>query len=180
MLRSIGSVIDSYCLSGSGVSPYPLGILNMPRNTAGQRDVGKLQPAVAFGGPASWAEIVSFVTALESTDVENDQTFGWIVSPATKGKWSTAPKIAGYPDYLYQDGRVGDAPLRATNNLSATHQVVFARWSDVVIGLWPLSIMTDPYSQATSANTRIFLDVFMDVAELHGPAVAIGIDSGAQ
>jgi hypothetical protein len=100
--------------------------------------------------------------------------------PATKGKWSTAPKIAGYPAYLYQDGKVGDHPLRASNNLSATNQVVFARWSDVVIGLWPLSLLSDPYTLGTTANVRIFADVFMDVGVLRGPAVCISADSGAQ
>ncbi len=180
MLRSIGSTIDGYCLSGSGVAPYPLGILNMPKNTAGQRDVGKLQPAITFGGPASWTELVSFVGAVEGTDVADDGTMGWIVSPAVKQKWSVAVKLATFPSFLYENGKVGDHPLRASNNLSATNQCVFARWSDVVIGLWPLSILVDPTSQAMSANTRLFMDVFCDVAVLRGPAVAISADSGAQ
>ncbi len=180
MLRSIGSVIDSYCLTGSGVAPYPVGILNMPKNTAGQRDVGKLQPAITFGGAASWTELVSFVGAVEGTDVADDGTMGWIVSPATKQKWSTAVKVATFPSFLYENGKVGDHPLRASNNLSATNQCVFARWSDVIVALWPLSILVDPTSQALSANTRIFLDVFCDVAVLRGPAVAISADSGAQ
>ncbi len=180
MLRAIGSTIDGYCLSGSGVSPQPLGILNMPKNTAGQRDVGKLQPAITFGGPASWLELVSFVGAVEGTDVAEDGSMGWITSALTKQKWSTAPKLAGYPSFLYENGKVGDHPLRASNNLSATNQCIFARWSDVIVALWPLSILVDPFALATSANVRIFMDVFMDVGVLRGPAVAISADSGAQ
>jgi hypothetical protein len=180
MLRSIGSIIDAYVLTGSGVSPYPLGILSMPKNTIGQRDVGKLQPAIALGGPASWTELVGFVGAVEGTDVADDGTMGWIVSPATKQKWSLSAKVATFPEFLYEDGKVGDHPLRASNNLSTTNQVIFARWSDVIIGLWPLSILTDPFALGTTANVRIFMDVFMDVGVLHGPAVCISADSGAQ
>ena len=160
MLRSIGSVIDGYVLSGTGVSPQPLGILNMPRNTIGQRDLGKLQPAIAFGGAATWAEVNSFPAAVEGTDVADDGTFGWIVSPSTKYKWANAPKIAGFPSYLYADGKVGDFPLRASNNLASTHQTVFARFSDVIVALWPLAILVDPLAQAMNANTRIFYGCF--------------------
>jgi hypothetical protein len=180
MLRSIGSVIDLYCLAGTGVAPQPLGILSMPRNTAGLRDLGKLQPAIAFGGPATWTELVSFVGALEGTDIADDGTMGWITSPATKQKWSSSAKVAGYPAFLYENGRVGDHPLRASNNLSATHQCVFGRWSDLCIGLWPLSVLVDPISQALNANTRIFLDIFLDVSVLHGPGICCSADSAAQ
>jgi hypothetical protein len=180
MLRSIGSVIDGYVLTGTGVSPQPLGILNMPRNSIGGRDLGKLQPAIAFGGSATWAEVNSFPASVEGTDVADDGTFGWIVSPATKYKWAGAPKIAGFPSYLYEGGKVGDFPLRASNNLASTHQVVFGRWSDVVVALWPLAILVDPFVLAMSANTRIFMDIFMDIGVLTGPGVCVSADAGNQ
>jgi hypothetical protein len=180
MLRAIGSAIDLYCLAGTGVAPLPLGVLSMPRNTAGNRDLGKLQPAIAFGGPATWTELVSFVGALEGTDIADDGTMAWITSPATKQKWSTTAKVAGYPAFLYESGRVGDHPLRASNNLSASHQCVFGRRSDLCIGLWPLSVLVDPISQSMNANTRIFLDIFMDVSVLHGPGICCSADAANQ
>jgi hypothetical protein len=146
MLRSIGSVIDQYALVGSGVGQYPFGILNVTQNSGGGRDLGKIQPAVTFGGTASWANVCAFPGVVESTDIQDDGTFGWIVSPATKQKWSTTPKITAEPHYLYENGKVGDNPLRASNNLASTNQAIFARWSDVVIGLWPLSVLVDPFT----------------------------------
>jgi len=70
--------------------------------------------------------------------------------------------------------------VRSATKTSATNQVVFARWSDVILALWPLSILTDPFSQAMNANVRIFLDIFCDVGVLRGPAVICSADSGAQ
>jgi hypothetical protein len=179
MLRSIGSAIDGFALSGTGAAGQPLGILNWPRNTPGQRDLGKTQPSIAFGGPVTWLEVNSFPASVEGTDIPDDGSFGWITSPAVKYKWANAPKIAGYPDYIYQNGKVGDNPLRASNNLPS-NQVIFGRWSDCILALWPLSVLVDPMSQALSGNTRLFLDIFVDVGLLHAPAFCISADAGNQ
>jgi hypothetical protein len=180
MLRSIGSVIDAYAMTGSGAGGQPLGMLNYATNVAAARDLGLLQPPVVFGGSATWAKINAFPDSVESTDIANDGSYGWITSPATKYRWAQIEKVPTFPEFLYSDGRVGDAPLRASNVLSATHQAIFGRLSDLVLGLWPLSVLVDPFALATSASVRIFLDVFADIGVLHGPAFCISADSGAQ
>jgi hypothetical protein len=181
MLRSIGSAIDGYALGGSGTRGQPLGLLNQPRNTMGQRDLCKLQPAVAFGGAATWAELVTFPGIIEQTDITNaDGSFGWIVGPLTKQKWSASQKVSGFPSYLCEDNKAVGYPLRASNNLAATNQCVFAKWSNVILGLWPLSVRTDPYTLGTSSNVRIFCDIFCDVGVLVGPSVCISADAANQ
>src|SRR5260221_13321617 len=70
--------------------------------------------------------------------------------------------------------------VRSATKTSATNQVVFARWSGVILALWPLSILTDPFSQAMNANVRIFLDIFCDVGWLRRPAVFWFAHSGAE
>jgi hypothetical protein len=113
----------------------------------------------------------------------DDGSCGWITSPATKYRWADIPKVTGYPDYLYADGEVAGYPLRSTNNLSGTsgpNRVVFGRWSSLVIGLWPLSVLIDPYSQGTTANAKIYLDIFVDVGALVGPAFCVSADAGNQ
>ncbi len=179
MLRSIGSMIDQYALSGAG-GTQPLGLLNYGQNALGARDLSKLQPPVVFAGPATWAKVTSFPASVESTDIADDGSFGWIVSPSTKYRWAQEAKVATFPEFLYEDGRVGDNPLRASNVLSSTHQAIFGRWSDLVLGLWPISILLDPVSQATAANVRVFIDVFADTGALRGPSFCISSDAANQ
>ncbi len=93
MLCSIGSVIDAYALSGAG-GTQPLGLLNYGQNAPGARDLSKLQPPVVFGGAATWAKVTSFPASVESTDIPNDDSYGWIVSPSTKYRWAQEAKVA--------------------------------------------------------------------------------------
>jgi hypothetical protein len=180
LLRSIGQAVDAFALAGSGVGSQPLGVLNWPANTAGLRDLGATQPPVTFGATPSWAQLVEFPGSIAQTDVAPDGTEYFVTSPLTAQRWAAEPKMAGFPSYLLEDGKVAGFPLKTTNSLAPSHRVIFARWSSLALALWPLSLMTDPYSLAANGNTRIFCDIFCDCAPLVGPAFALSSDSGAQ
>ncbi len=133
MLRSIGAAIDAYVLSGSGTGNQPLGVLNWPANIAGQRDLGKTQAKITFGATPTWAQLAGFPGIIEQTDVMDDGTMAWVVSPLTKQKWATETKITGFPSYLLENDRVAGYPLRSTNTLGAAHQTIFGRFGSTRI-----------------------------------------------
>jgi len=180
ILRSIGALIDWQALNGSGVSPAPLGLLSMPVNAPGGTDLNKLAPPITFGGPATWDSLVAFETTVRSANVADDGTLSWGLSPLTKDKWSRTPKIAGYPSYLCEGNMANGYPLRVSGNLASSKQALFARWSDVILALWALSIVNDNLSLAISGSYAITVTIFMDIQVLRGPAVAISTDSAEQ
>ena len=74
---------------------------------------------------------------------------GWIISPKTKNKWSNAQRVSGFPSYIYEGGFVNGYPAQTTSNLASTDQCIFARFSDAVLGIWAVDIVSNPYSLAT-------------------------------
>jgi hypothetical protein len=81
------------------------------------------------------------------------------------------------PEFIYQTGKVGDSPLRASDVLSPTNQCIFGRSSDLMLGLWPISVLTDPLSLATAATVKLYIDVFADTGALRGPSFCISADA---
>jgi hypothetical protein len=115
-----------------------------------------------------------------ANNVTDDGSFGWIVDSSTWSKWSTAQKASGYPSYLIENGQALNHPVRVTNNLSATHQALFGRWSSTVLGIWAISILSDPYIFASTNQVRLQIDVLYDFNALYAPALIRTEDSAAQ
>lgn len=132
---------------------------------------------ITFGGAASWAKICSFPASVEGTDIPDDGSHGWLVSASTKYRWAQEAKVTGYPEFIYQTGKVGDSPLRASDVLSPTNQCIFGRSSDLMLGLWPISVLTDPLSLATAATVKLYIDVFADTGALRDPSFCISADA---
>jgi len=182
LLANIGSSIDNFALNGTGVAPQPLGLLNIGTNSpSGAQSLSLLSAPVTFGGAATFDSLNTFVTEVQEANVQDDGTFAWALSPATEGKWRVAQKVSGYPSYLLEDGKVLNYPARGTNNLS-TNQAIFARWSDVFLGIFGsgVDVLVDPVSHALLGQVRIFLTTFVDVNVLRGVSVVTSTDSAAQ
>jgi HK97 family phage major capsid protein len=180
ILQAIGSLVDQYCINGS-TYPATTGLLNFSENTSGSFvDLSKLASGVAAGGAFTFAKQVAMKAGVLANNVIDDGTFGWIVDPSTWSKWSTAQKASGYPVFLIEDDRALNHPVRVTNNLSATHQALFGRWSSAVLGIWAISILSDPYIFASTNQVRLQIDVLYDFNALYGPAIIKTEDSAAQ
>jgi Phage capsid family len=112
-------------------------------------------------------------------NVIDDGTFGWIVDPSTWSKWSQAQKATNYPSYLIENDKALNHPVRVTNNLSSTHQALFGRWSSAVLGIWAISLLSDPFIFASTNQVRLQIDVLYDFNVLNGPAILKTSDSAA-
>jgi hypothetical protein len=183
MLASIGSALDGFALNGSGAAGQPLGLLNTGANLPGSRDLSLLSPEVTFGAAPSWPKICSFIGNVESNDIVSDDSTVWIVSPATREKWISTEKVAGYPSYLSENGTCAGFPMLATNNLSGTggsHRAVYGRWSSMIVAIWAMSVLVDNVSLAMSGHVRVFVDLWADCGPIYAPAFCASSDAGNQ
>jgi len=184
---AIATEVDRVALNGSGVSPEPLGLLNLPVNPAGQYAYSARSPNVTFGGPASWAAVLAFEDELDGHAlVHNDGTYGWAAAPDVRLKWQGAPKVATYPEFLWTqpdseiDGRIAGRKAVSSSQLPAG-KIIFGRWSDVLLASWMgIEIQSDPYSLATQGEIVIRANMLVAVAFRYSSAFVTSSDSASQ
>ena len=170
MLSDIGSVIDFAALAGnpSVNASQPTGILSMSENSGLPLDYGKLAgPGTTFGGAATYSKLVGMVSSIMGNNVTDDGTMGWVISPSTYGKWALAPKVATFPIFLIDsDQEIAGYPYYVTSNLSSTNQAIFGRWSDLIIAIFYIDILSDPYSLGGAGQIKLTINVGLDVGLL--------------
>lgn len=111
---------------------------------------------ITFGGAATWNAINQIVASVEYSNVVNEETFGFIVPSTVKARWKVISQIAEWPAFLLQADKKGrevggNYPGFMTNlmNTNVAGQVVFGRWSDLVVGTFgDLDLLLDPFSYA--------------------------------
>ena len=182
ILQAIGALVDQYAINGGGSYPGTTGLINFGENISGSfSDLSKLANGVTAGGAFTFAKQVAMKGGVLANNVIDDSTFGWIVDPSTWSKWSQAQKVGTFPSFLINDDCTAlGHPVRVTNNLSATHQALFGRWSSAVLGIWAISILSDPYIFASTNQVRLLIDVLYDFDVLYGPAIIKTSDSASQ
>ena len=142
---------------------------------------------MTFGGAATWPNVLAFEKILEQGLITNDGTFGWAVDPTVRDRWQQEPKLAGYPEFLWENtddddtfGRVNGRRAISSTQLPAG-QVVFGKWSEMLICTWVgLEILVDPYSLATTAEIRVRASLLADIQFRYPLAFCASSDSGAQ
>jgi HK97 family phage major capsid protein len=187
--QAIATEVDRVVLNGSGVAPVPQGILALPVNAAGNYAYSSRSPDVTFGGAASWASVLKFESTLDGgAQVHNfDGTYGWAAAPDVRDKWMAAPKVASYPEYLWEQpdddpifGRVAGRRAISTSQLP-TGKVIFGRWSDALIGTWVgAEILVNPYPKAIYAEYVITLNLYVGIAFRYSSAFVSSSDSASQ
>jgi HK97 family phage major capsid protein len=166
ILRSIGSAIDLYCLNS---------LLALTENSGGSQ--------VTMGGAATYTKLVSMKQTVLANNSVDDGSFGWIISPATFGRWSVIPQVSTFPRYLLDKGETVDSPIHATNSLTAAtvpHTALFGRWSDAVLGIFGIDILSDLRTGMSANQIYININVLYDFGVLRGPSIIKTEDSAAQ
>jgi hypothetical protein len=185
--NAIAVAVDNAAINGSGTAPQPLGILHYPANASGSYTYASRSANVTFGGAATWQKVLAFELAPEQGLITYNGTFGWAVDPTVRDKWQQAPKVAGYPSFLWENigdddtfGRVNGRRAISSTQLPAG-QVIFGRWSDVMICSWVgLEILVDPFSLATTAEIRVRSTLLADIQFRYPLAFCASADTGAQ
>ena len=160
---------DKAVIEGSGSSNQPTGILN----TSGIN-------TVTFGGTATWASVLSFVKKVEQGNADA-ANMKWISTPATKAAWKATAKVSNYPSFLLDDNNEADGYEFLNTNQVSSDKVYFGDWSQAMFCTWAgISVLVDPYTQATSGLVRIVADMYCDVGVRQAHAFCASTDSGAQ
>lgn len=161
---------DRAALYGTGASGEPLGLVN-------QSGIG----GVTHGGAATWADLVEFETDVASANALMG-SLGWILSPATRGKWRTILRdsVAG-ADYLFpNDGRPVGYPAVVSNQAS-DNKAFFGNWADMLIADWAgMRIIVDPYTGARSDLYLVTAQMYTDTNIRRAASFSVSTDSAAQ
>jgi HK97 family phage major capsid protein len=172
ILRTIASVQDLYSLGlGSSLGPGPTGILQMAVNSGSNSDLSKLNfNQVTFSGSATYANLASVPGAVMAANCPNDGSYAWIIDSSTWTKWSSTSAGGSNARFLIEDNKCFGYPVIVTQNLTS-HQAIFARFSDFVIGTWGVSILSNPYTLASQGVVELLIGLWTDCNVLRGPAI---------
>jgi len=126
LAKTLAVAIDLAALSGTGLNGQPKGVIN-------QDGIGGTDWDTA--NTPSWAKIVGLETDVATENALLDGSFAYIMNASMAGSLKSTPKEAGYPVYLADNKQLNGYPFYVTNQLAAG-QILFGKFSDILIGLW--------------------------------------------
>jgi hypothetical protein len=184
--NAIAIAVDQAALFGAGSATVPKGIMSYAANAVGSYAYGLRSANQTFGGPSTWAAVLGFEKTLEVGRVENDGTFAYVSSSATRNKWQAAQKALNYPVYLWEqqddelDGRVNGR--RAVSSAQITGDIVIlGKFSELIIANWlGVELLVNNHTRAINAETVIQATLLIDVGFRYALAFCASADSGAQ
>lgn len=179
--QAIALGVDRAALHGSGTDPEPLGLAANSEVT--------VVPIGDNGGAPGWSHIVALETAIANANADV-QRMAYITNPKVRGYLKTAPKVSGYPNFIWENG---PNPLNGYRALVTTQvrsdltkgtgtglsAIFFGNWQDLIIGVWGdgLDILVDKYTQGRKGQLLVtgFMDV--DIAPRHPESFAVILDA---
>lgn len=159
-------------INGSGTSNQPLGILNTP----GVQTSVKLTSA----GAPSWDHIVELQGLVELAD-STEENLAYMCSPRLAAKLKTVPKDSGSGRFLMEnkeiDGyrtMVSTLVPRLGTSPDYTEVLLFGDFAQLFVAQWGgVNFVVDPYTEAGSASTVIYVNMYADTAIANPTAFAV-------
>ena len=177
--KAHASALDAAIFTGSGSSGEPQGII-------GTTGVG----AVAMGtngGALSLDTLVEFETVVGTAN----GLFGklaYVTNSKVNGKAKTTPQIAGYPLYLFNDGRANGYPVEVSNVIPSNGKkgtsqtgvlssMIFGNFEEVIVGGWGgLQFIIDPFSEKEKRVIEFSAHAYHDVFVRRPECFAVATD----
>lgn len=172
---AIAKGLDVAAINGAGSGNEPTGILN----TGSVNDI----TIGTDGGALTRDLIVKFETEV-ATDNALTGRLGWLTTPGVRGYLKTVRADAGSGRFLMEsmDELLG-YPLMATTQVPSTltkgngtglHAIIFGNWQELIIAQWGgLDLVIDPYSAATTAQVKLVINGWYDIAVKHPASFCI-------
>jgi HK97 family phage major capsid protein len=137
---------------------------NQPQGLFGNAKVNTF----TFGGTDVVGDMLTLIDTVETANIPDDGTMGFIVSPDVEKTWASTLQKPSTAKLLYQDGQALGYPC-FTSSLLATgpykNFVAFGRMSDVVLGSYPYaSVLTNKFSRATQFQILYYLSLMLGIA----------------
>jgi HK97 family phage major capsid protein len=155
----IANAIDKAAMLGDGSGNTPIGIMHQ----------SGVAPST-LSAPPSWAEVLSFPTAIQMLDADI-AALGWAMAPDAVAKFrSTLREANTAAMFLMTDpGSLAGYPAAVTTSLStgnssgATSTVLFGCWAQLLVGYWSgIDLLVNPYADSAYARGRVLLRVMRD------------------
>lgn len=171
--RAAMSLLETACISGTGSSGQPTGLLTV----SGTNDI----TIGTNGGPLTWALVVQFETeaATDNADLGN---LGYLFTPGVAGVLKTTKRDVAGNGFIWEGPNVGAMvngyKAMATNYLPSTltkgsssgvcHAAIFGNWSELMIAQWGgIDLMINPYTKGKEALVEVILHAWYDLGVRH-------------
>jgi HK97 family phage major capsid protein len=170
--------IDKHAIDGSGVTPFPRGILN----TSG---VGVVAVGTD-GGVPTWANVVELETAVGDANGETGQV-GYISTPGLRGKLKTVERASG-SGFVWDGNQMNGAPAFASTTVPSTltkgtsagvcHALLFGAWPELIVAeAGAVGLLVDPFALKKRGMIEITSFQICDIALRHPAAFALIADA---
>lgn len=157
---------DRAAIAGSGVGAIPTGILAIG---------GTGTVTFSNGASPTWAEIIAFESSVANANADVG-ALAYLVSPTARGKLKATAKAANQAVFIWErdpSGRPGFGEVNgytavASKQITEATNVLFGNWNDLIVADFAgVEVIVDPYSNATSSQIRVIIEMRSDIGIRH-------------
>lgn len=171
--RSVMNLLETACISGTGSSGQPTGILTV----SGTNDI----TIGTNGGPLTWALVVQFETET-ATDNADMGRLGYLFTPGVAGLLKTTKRDVAGNGFIWEgpngSGTVNGYRAIASNFMPSTltkgtssgtcHAAIFGNWSELLIAQWGgVDLLVNPYTKGKEALVEMIINAWYDLGVRH-------------
>lgn len=166
LLAACATALDAAAINGAG-GTAPTGILQ----TSG---IGAVIGGTNGAAP-DWADIIALIAAIETVDALLGRP-SFMINAATAAKLRTTRKVAATDSVMVLEGKeLVDYPYHISSNVPSNltkgsasgicSAIIFGNFNDVVLASFGegIDLIVDPFTNATSGQTRVIANSYVDV-----------------
>lgn len=138
---TLALAIDKAMIGGAGANA-PAGIL----------DNAGVQVGTLAG--MTWAQVVAMKALALGANVDKE-SLAWLFNAQVGSKFEAAPKVAGMPEFLLEDGKIADIAAYNTEQVANTTgatpkgRAILGSFDQVLLGIWSdFELLVNPYADA--------------------------------
>lgn len=171
--RAAMNLLETACISGTGSSGQPTGILTV----SGTNDI----TIGTNGGPLTWALVVQFETesAIDNADMGR---LGYLFTPGVAGVLKTTKRDVAGNGFIWEGPNMGatvngyraiastflPSTLTKGSSSGVCHAAIFGNWEELIIAQWGgIDLMVNPYTKSKEALVEVTLHAWYDLAVRH-------------
>src|SRR5690625_2200680 len=168
LLAALAIALDKAAIQGTGKNNQPTGLLHDPEVQTHALDTN--------GGVIDYADLVELVRILADGDADSG-SLAWLTNPSVRAALQKQAFAAGDTGTLWQQvtgntgglGRWEISTLVPKNLTKGTGEdlsaLIYGDFSQLILASWgdSIDLLVDPFSRATTGETRVILNAFADV-----------------
>jgi len=157
LMQVIAIAKDLACLSGSGASGQPLGIINTSNLSTAATHTAS--------GTFTWPQAMDYEQNLDDNNAVGG-SLGYLMYPTAKAVARTTVKDSGGGGFVWDSSgnTIGGHKAMSTNQLSSgAGGVVFGNWADLIVADWDgTDVIVDPFTLSLNGQVSIVIQTLTD------------------